>query len=110
MNSDPRAFLAQDIGAATIAVSLVGRVAGRWRLIGSLALPAGADPAALAALLVARATTADPALAAALGLDRTPVAELPRVEVASHSPRRLAVVAGSERALGPLVAAASRSV
>ncbi len=92
-----------------MAVSLVGRVAGRWRLIGSLALPAGADPVALAALLVQRATIADPGLATALGLDRTPVADLPRVEVASHPPRLLAVVAGSERALGPLVAAASRS-
>lgn len=109
MTSEPRAFLTQDVGAATIAAALVGRVGGRWRLIGSLELPVGANPAALAALLVERASAADSALAAALGLDRTPVDELPRVEVASHPPRRLAVVAGSERALVPLVAAASRS-
>ncbi|MDO8484586.1 MAG: hypothetical protein Q7S35_06540 [Candidatus Limnocylindrales bacterium] len=109
MTSEPRAFLTQDTGAATIAAALVGRVGGRWRLIGSLAVPAGADPTALAALLVERVSAVDPVLAAALGLDRTPVEELPRVEVASHPPRRLAVVAGSERALVPLVAAASRS-
>lgn len=109
MSSEPRAFLTVDTGAATIAASLVGRVAGRWRLIGSLALPAGADPAVLAALLVQRAATADPEQAAFLGLDRIPAAALPRVEVTSHPPRLLAVVAGSERALGPLVAAASRS-
>ena len=106
---EPRAFLTQDTGAATIAAALIGRVGGRWRLIGSLALPVGADPAALAALLVERVSTADPALSAALGLDAAPADELPRVEVASHLPRRLAVVAGSERALSPLVAAASRS-
>jgi hypothetical protein len=109
VSSEPRAFLTLDVGAATLAASLVGRVAGRWRLVGSLALPAGADPAALAALLVERATAADPSMASLIGLDRTPVADLPRVEVASHPPRLLAVVAGSERALGPLVAAASRS-
>lgn len=109
MTSVPRAFLTQDTGAATIAVALVGRVGGRWRLIGSLALPAGADPQAAAELLVSRAVVADPALAAALALDSQPSADLPRLEVASHPPRRLAVVAGSERALAPLVAAASRS-
>jgi hypothetical protein len=107
--SEPRAFLTQDVGAATIATSLVGHVAGRWRLIGSLALPAGADPAALSELLVERTRSADPDLAASLGLDRAPATELPRVEVASHRPRHLAVVAGSERSLAPLVAAASRS-
>lgn len=109
MSNEPRAFLTFDTGAATIAASLIGRVAGRWRLIGALALPAGVDPQAVAALLVERAITADPELAGTVGLDRTPVAELPRVEVSSHPPRLLAVVAGSERALGPLVAAASRS-
>lgn len=90
-------------------MALIGRVGGRWRLIGALALPSGVDLAALTGLLVERATRADPALASALALDRTPIADLPRVEVASHPPRLLAVVAGSERALAPLVAAASRS-
>jgi hypothetical protein len=109
VSNEPRAFLTFDRGAATVAAALIGRVAGRWRLVGALALPAGVDPLALAALLVERTTNADPEIAAALGLDRTPIAELPRVDVASHPPRLLAVVAGSERALGPLVAAASRS-
>jgi hypothetical protein len=90
-------------------MALVGRVGGRWRLVGSVVLPVGADPAAVAALLVERAKAADPGLAAGLGLDRIPVEDLPRVEVATHPARRLAVVAGSERALAPLVAAASRS-
>ncbi len=109
MTTEPRAFLTQDAGAATIAAGLVGRVAGRWRLIGSLALPIGADPDAVAAILIERVRSADPELAAALGLAGAVPADLPRVDVASQPARRLAVVAGSERALGPLVAAASRS-
>ena len=109
MTSEPRAFLTLDSGGATVASALIGHVGGRWRLLGSLALPAGADRGALAALLVGRATAADPGLASSLGLDRTPVDELPRVEVESHRPPHLAVVAGSERALASLVAAASRS-
>lgn len=109
MTSEPRAFLTQDTGGATIASALIGRVSGRWRLIGSLAWPVGADPDALATLLVKRAIDADAELASGLGLDRTPPTELPRVEVVSRPSPRLAVVAGSERALAPLVAAASRS-
>ena len=109
MTSQPRAFITQDTGAATIAAALVGRVAGRWRLIGSLALPVGADSEAAAAVLIERVRMADPALATSLGLHSLQPADLPRVEVASRPPRRLAVVAGSERALEPLVAAASRS-
>ena len=109
MTGEPRAFLTIDRGAATIAVALIGHVGGRWRLIGSIAMPAGADPSSVAALLVERACRADPELAAALELDRTPVDELPRIEVASHAPQRLAIVAGSERSIHPVVNAASRS-
>jgi hypothetical protein len=109
VSSEPRAFFTIDTGAATVATAMIGRIGGRWRLVGSLALPSGVDPAAVTALLVERARQADPALAEALGLDRVPVEEVPRVEIASHRPPRLAVVAGSERALVPLLAAASRS-
>ena len=109
MTTEPRAFLTQDTGSATIAAALIGRVAGRWRLIGSLALPAGADSEVAASVLIDRVRATDPDLATALGLDGVGASDLPRVDVASRLPRRLAVVAGSERALEPLVAAASRS-
>ncbi len=56
-----------------------------------------------------RAIAADPGLAAVLELRRGSATDLPRLEVASHRPRMLAVVAASERALAPLVATASRS-
>ena len=109
MTSEPRAFLTQDSGAATIAAALIGRVAGRWRLVGSLALPAGADPDAVATVLLDRVRTTDPDLAASLGLVAAGPSDLPRVDVVSRPARRLAVVAGSERVLAPLVAAAARS-
>jgi hypothetical protein len=109
VTSEPRAFLALDAGAATIAAALIGRVGGRWRLIGSLAMPAGADVDAVVSALGDRAVEADPALARVLDLHRGRAGDLPRLEVASHPARRLAVVAASERALAPLVATASRS-
>lgn len=109
MTSEPKAFLTFDAGAATIAASLIGRMAGRWRLIGSLALPAGADPAAVASALVDRAVAADPGLTSSIGLRAGIAADLPRLSVSSHRPQLLAVVAASERALAPLLATASRS-
>ena len=109
MTSEPRAFLTLDAGAATIAAALIGRVGGRWRLVGSLSMPAGADVDTIVTALGDRAVRADPDLAAALDVHLGRAAELPRLEVASHPPRRMVVVAASERALGPLVAAASRS-
>jgi len=42
-----RVITAIDAGAATTSVALLGRLANRWRLLGSLAAPAGADESAL---------------------------------------------------------------
>src|SRR4029079_8229804 len=63
MTGEPRAFLAVDHGTATAAVSLIGWVDGRWRLLGSTAAPAGVGPDPLASLLVERLRTSDPELA-----------------------------------------------
>ena len=109
MTSEPRAFLALDAGAASIAAALIGRVRGRWRLIGSLVLPSGADTDAVVAALVERAVRADPELAAAIGIRSGGAEEIARLEVASHAPRRLAVVAASDRSMGGLVGTAGRS-
>jgi hypothetical protein len=109
VTSEPRAFLALDSGAATTAAALIGRVGGRWRLVGSLSMPAGADVEAVISVLGDRAVAADRSLAAALDLRIGAANSLPRLEVASHPPRTMAVVAATERALGPLVATASRS-
>ena len=68
MTSDPRAFLAVDLGAATTSAALIGRLAHRWRLIGSLAVPAPGDVEAIGTELLRRLNAADPALVHALGL------------------------------------------
>ena len=109
MTSEPHAFLTVDHGAATASIALIGRVAGTWRLIGSLALPAGADIDAAVELLVSRVRTADPELATTLGISDVDAADLPRFEVRSRRPRRLAVVAGAERTLARLMTTAARS-
>ena len=107
MTSDPRAFLALDLGAATSSVALVARVGHRWRLIGSLAFPAAVDTDAIVELLLDRASIADPELARTIGLDESDaVGALPRLVARSARPQRLAAVAGSDRAVEGLVDAA----
>jgi hypothetical protein len=64
----PRALLAVDVGVATTAVAIVGRPAGRWRLLGALAAPSPASPDDLAAVLAGRIQAVDPELATAVGL------------------------------------------
>ncbi|HLO35394.1 MAG TPA: hypothetical protein VK194_04900, partial [Candidatus Deferrimicrobium sp.] len=68
MTSDPRAFLALDLGAATSSVALIGRLAHRWRLVGSLSMPATSSADALVAELIRRVAAADHALASSIGL------------------------------------------
>ena len=109
MTTDPRAFLTIDHGAATSSVALIGRTGGAWRLIGTLALPAGAAVETAVDLLVARVRAADPDLAEALGIRGLDRDALPRFEVRSRPPRRLAIVTGSERTLAGLVATAGRT-
>ncbi len=109
MTGDPRAFLAIDRGAATVGAALIGRVGGAWRLLGSVALPAASAEDAAIHLLLERVAAIDPTLGRRLGVDPAHADLLPAVTVRSTPPRRLAVVAASERALAPLVAAAARS-
>jgi hypothetical protein len=106
---EPRAFLAIDHGSATSSVALIGRVGGAWRLVGALAVPSAADPDVAAATLARRLVAADADLAEAIGGSPDRLAAAPRLEVRSRRPRRLAVVAGSERTLSALLAVAGRS-
>ena len=109
MTPQPHAFLTIDHGSATVSVALVGRAGGAWRLIGSLSIPTGGDLDPAVDLLLERTSAADPGLADALGIAGLHRDQLPRLEVRSRRPRRIAVVAGSERTLAGLVATASRS-
>lgn len=112
MTAEPHAFLAIDQGAATTSVAALGRVAGAWRLLGSLAVPAGGDPDIAVDVLVRRLRAADPDLAERLGMGgigRLDMDLVPRLVVRSHRPPRLAIVAGSQRTAGALVETAGRS-
>jgi hypothetical protein len=131
--TDPRAFLALDLGGATSSVALIGRLAHRWRLVGSLAMPASTPIDAIITELLRRVTASDPGLAEAIRLPHTTAAshgsrgaasesadgasgdddgvapELPRL-VARSAPRRtLLALAVSNRALTPLADAARRT-
>jgi len=114
VTSDPRAFLALDLGAATSSVALIGRIAHRWRLVGALSMPAAGDVDAIATELLRRVAAADVDLAAMVGLTDDngrvdPVrltSELPRLVARSAPPRTMLVVAVSRRTISPLVAAA----
>jgi hypothetical protein len=108
--SEQQAFAAIDRGTATIAVSLVGRVEGRWRLLGSTAAPAGVPEAALLERLRARLVAADPALGTLLALDAGgSAADLPRRACSTVPAPELCVVAATARALRPLASAAATS-
>ncbi len=109
MTRDPRAFFALDLGAATVSGALVGRIAGRWRLLGALALPAAVGPDAVRNVLLERVVAGDAGIAEATGLTDLPVEHVPVVAARSHAPIVMAVVAGSERGLAPLASAARRS-
>lgn len=117
MTSEPRAFLALDLGAATSSAALIGRVAHRWRLIGSLAVPSAGDVEDLVRELIRRAAAADRDLAGSIGLASaaglTDVedarATLPRLVARSAPPRTILVCAATGRALAPLAAAARQT-
>ena len=91
MTSDPRAFFALDLGAATTSAALIGRVDGRWRLLGSTAFPAAIPVESIIRHLADGILAADPALAwaidvAALG----PVTTWPRLAARSAPPATVA--------------------
>jgi hypothetical protein len=117
VTQDPRAFLAIDRGAATTSAALIGRIAHRWRLIGSLAVPAPGDVEAIGTELVRRLQAADPGLIHALALSphddlvdaATIAADLPRLVAESAPARTLLTVAVSDRALRPLLEAARQT-
>jgi hypothetical protein len=105
----PRALLAIDAGAATTSVALLGRPGSRWRLLGSISAPAGADDEAMAAVLAARLRAADPGMAGDLAVTQEGVADLPRIEAHTRPPQTLAVLGASRRAVGLLEAVAART-
>lgn len=109
MTAVPKALLAIDAGAATTSVALLGKPADRWRLLGSMAAPAGTPGDAIAAILAERLVRADLALADHVGVTASAVAELPRLEARSSPPQTLAVLGASRRAVELLAGVAART-
>jgi hypothetical protein len=107
VSSEPRAFAAVDRGTATVAASIVGRVAGHWRLLGATAAPSSVDADALLERLRSRLLEADPGLAADTGLAGPDAIEgLPRVSCETFTPPEIAIIAATQRVLEPLATAA----
>lgn len=108
MTPDDRACLALDLGGATTSVAILGRVADRWRLVGSSAGPVSVSVEAVIAMLVDRLAAADPDLLATFG-GAAAVDRWPRLVARTAAPPRLAVLAASERTLVRLREAGRRS-
>jgi hypothetical protein len=105
-----RAFATVDRGTASVAVALVGRVQGRWRLLGASSAPAAVGAEPLIARLVARVTAADRGVAEACGLDRAGAwATLPRVETGTAEPPTMVVLGATDGAVASLEAVAATS-
>jgi hypothetical protein len=108
VSSDPRAFVAVDSGTATRSAALIGRVDGRWRLLGSLAAPVSVAIEAVIDHLAERLAAADPSLfreIAGPGDPASPgasVREWPRLTATTGPARRIAVVAATDRTLDRL--------
>ena len=91
------AFVTLDRGTATCAAAVVARVDRRWRLLAATAVPAAGVPAsdALFEILLDRVRTADPALAAGLGLDE-PGTIPPTIEAVGSAMAHAVVLAATE--------------
>ena len=109
MTNVPRALLAIDAGSATTSVALLGKPWKRWRLLGSLAAPAGAPIDELAATVAARLISTDPRMAVELSISAESIGDLPRLKAVSKPPQMLAVLGASRRAVGLLESVAART-
>lgn len=108
MSTERPVYVTVDRGTATTAVALIGRVANRWRLLGSGAAPSLVSPAAVAERIRSRLTATDPDLADHLGLDGTGSLEgIPNLACSTVRPPEMAVVAATERVVQPLADAAA---
>jgi hypothetical protein len=108
VSSQPATFATIDRGTATIAAGLVGRVDGRWRLLGSTAAPVSVGPDPLVRRLCARLAAVDPQLADACDVGHPDSAgRLTRLETRTATPPSIVVVGATDRVVRPLAQAAA---
>jgi hypothetical protein len=99
--ADPLPFLAIDGGTATTSVSLVARLGGRFRLLGSVSGPAALPLDSLVEALLERVASAEPGLLLAAG----PPTGWPRLHAITAPTPSAVLAAPSRGALVPLEAA-----
>ncbi len=109
MTRAPETLAVIDAGGATTSVSLLIRIAGHWRLMGSLAGPAGTSESALLAVLVGRLRDADPELGKHPELRDTALDGMPRLAARSRPPETLAVIGATRRTVDELSIHAHRT-
>lgn len=105
MSRDTLSFFTIDHGSASTAAALIGRLGGRFRLLGAAAVQAGLPVEPLLEGLVNRVAETDPEVLP----DRPGWPEWARVEAASQAPGRLVCVAPTERRLAVLETAVLNS-
>jgi hypothetical protein len=105
----PRALAVVDAGAATTAVAVLGRPGERWRLLGSLAAPAGVPEGELLGVLAERLRSTDPELAAEVGLDPASIDDIPWLASRSAAPRTIAALGASRRSVALLEGVLART-
>jgi hypothetical protein len=101
VTATPLAFFTIDRGSASTAVGLIGRLAGRWRLLAATAAPAAIDVDVLLAALVGRVRSADADVLEGADGWR----EWIRLESRTLPPPAIVIGAPSERRLADLEAA-----
>jgi hypothetical protein len=101
VSQEPLCFFTVDRGTASTAAGLVGRLGGRFRLLGAAAQPAGLPDEPLFERLVDAVVETDPEALP----EHTTWPDWARLEAASFVPGRLVVAATTERRLGQIEAA-----
>lgn len=108
----PEVRFAIDVEASTTAASIIARLDGGWRLVGSIELPSSVPIDDILGVLVRRTEAAAPGLLRPRGsasgtVPAGPIPGWPRL-LARHEPAAsLAVLAATDRALRPFVQAAA---
>lgn len=109
MTRTPRTLAVVDAGGATTSVSLLVRLADRWRFVATIAGPAGTPESALLAVVADRARAADTELATWPDLRPEALATIPILAARSRHPQTLLVIGASRRSVGDMEAQARRT-
>ncbi len=109
MTRSPRTLAVVDAGGATTSVSLLVRLAGRWRFVATMAGPSGTPESALLAVVADRATSADTELASWPDLKPEALAAIPVLAARSRRPKTLLIIGASRRSVGEMEAQARRT-